>query len=908
MEDGVLSPATMLGAPSDSAMDLDFMDELFLEGCWLETREGSEFLNDQSFPTSSNSLFDSFLGWPNLDSNGLSSSIPSQNRNQEERQRPLSDEAQERDPFLPQSLPITDLVGPEAQTIEGSELSRRWWIGPNVNSGPSSSVVARLCMALGHIKDVIRDKDVLVQIWVPVHRGGKRVLTTNDLPFAVDPSSQKLAGYRDISVNFQFSAEKDCKELMGLPGRVFSGQVPEWTPDVNCFRSEEYPRLKHAQQCDVRGTIALPIFEQGSRNCLGVVEVVMTSPMLKYRPELESVCKALEAVNLESSEVLSAQNVNADNKYYRAALPEIQEVLRSACETHRLPLAQTWVPCIYQGKEGFRHSDENYNLCVSTVDEACYVADLHVQGFHEACSEHHLLKGQGLVGRAFMTNQPCFSDNITKFSNTDYPLSHPARMFGLHAAVAIRLRSIHTGSADFVLEFFLPRDCTDPEEQKNMLTSLSLIVQQCCQSLRVVSDEELEVESAFPSVTVSKVILPSGITQSGTACLTEIQESGSDVSLFTKEKPRETSNERVSKLSQNRDDSNTKQMVDRVEECSTMGEGSFSSMGVAKKGEKRRTKSEKTITLQVLQQYFSGSLKDAAKSIGVCSTTLKRICRQHGIKRWPSRKIKKVGHSLQKLQLVIDSVQGTSGAFQIDSFYTNFPKLASPNVAGISPFSTLNPSDNLKLSNVQSGDGISQAAPSKSSSSCSPSSSSSHCCSSQLQQQPSTWNTTGLEDLMARENSGDVVLKRVRSETMLNASTEDETKVLPRSSSHKCLTEHHETKNIPPVVKTNTRFSQEADFQRVKVTYGDDHTRFRIQKSCGFKDLQLEIGRRFKVEDMEQFSIKYLDDDSEWVLLTCDADLEECIEVYRFSQCNKIKLSLQLSRFHTNTFGANVPL
>ncbi|KAG5613606.1 hypothetical protein H5410_024887 [Solanum commersonii] len=909
MDEHVIPSNPLLTTPSDYLMDLDYMDGLFLEGCWLETTDGNEFL--QHSPGIFNAPFDSSFMWPttidanNVEFNGISSKDA-----QQEKQRPSLTEnlsinqCQEINYAKVQSFGenmnnamCTSSLS-ENHLVEAPELNKRWWIGPKA----SSSVMDRLIWALGYIRDCSRDKGILLQLWVPINRDGRRVLSTTNQPFLLDLNCPQLANYREVSVKYQFPANEDSKDIVGLPGRVFADKVPEWTPDVRFFRSEEYPRVEHAQQYDVRGTLAVPVFEQGSRNCLGVIEVVMTTQKIKYRSELESVCKALEAVDLSTSEVSTTQDAKVCDLSYQAALPEVLEVLKSACETHGLPLAQTWVPCIQQGKGGCRHSEENLIHCVSTEDSACYVADLRVQGFHDACSEHHLLKGQGVVGRAFNTNQPCFSADLTSYSKSEYPLSHYAKMFGLQAAVAIRLRSISTGSSDFVLEFFLPSDCRNPEDHRKMLTSLSIIIQNVCQTLRVVTDKELQEETVSMGEVANHTVEPhkehtetSQERTSWTSCDAEFQES-SVMSTFQDEK----SDEMLRKDS----------VEFRHRKNSAYEEGVSRNLG--KTGDRRRAKAEKTITLQVLQQYFAGSLKDAAKSIGVCPTTLKRICRQHGIKRWPSRKIKKVGHSLQKIQRVIDSVQGASGTLQIESFYSNFPELASPNASRMSPFANSKSNEHPTNLNTQQDGCITSANPDASkspSSSSSLSSSSSQCCSSGTKPkstQSHPLNVVGDEDLIVQEKSVDNAVKRVKSEPELHLSSEA-LKSIPRSQSHACVAENPKSEN--PLVKRSPSTSQE-EAPRVKVTHGEEKIRFRMQNSWRYNDLLREITRRFGIEDPSGLQLKYLDDDSEWVLLTCDADLEECIDVCMSSQIQMIKIILvQDSQHHYgSSFGSSSPI
>ncbi|KAL6650966.1 hypothetical protein ACP70R_009891 [Stipagrostis hirtigluma subsp. patula] len=800
----------------------------------------------------------------------------------------------------------SDELVPNDGPLQGSNVIPR--------SVAGNLLADKMLMALSLFRKSLSD-GVLAQVWMPIQHNGHVVLSTCEQPFLLD---QVLAGYREVSRHFVFSVKEESGRHLGLPGRVFISGVPEWTSSVLYYSQPEYLRMEHALRHDIRGSLAMPIYDPSKGSCCAVLELVTNKEKPDFDAEMDSVCNALQAVNLQTTIDRSNHKVYSENQ--KSAFTEILDVLRAICHAHMLPLALTWVPtsngidCGYavQNDNGIDSQSRKAILCIH--EPACYVNDAKMQGFLHACAERHLEKGQGIAGRALKSNLPFFSPDIKEYMIDDYPLAHHARKFGLHAAVAIRLRSTYTGNDDYILEFFLPVNCRGSGEQQMLLNNLSNTMQRICKSLRTVSEVEVDEVTACAAAmhkNTDESCVPSGHSESSSHDDQPITEAElNDLSLID-----------------NRGDVESEQ-------------AQSSSMRAA---EKKRSTSEKNISLDVLRKYFSGSLKDAARSLGVCPTTLKRICRQHGISRWPSRKINKVNRSLKKIQTVINSVHGVDRSLQYD------PATGSLVPAATLPDKMQFPAcDALPIPSAEKIVNEKQSPKSEQGIS-SPNGWQRESCQLPLagvhkreggEFHMLASNYSGMRNyasddanVMQHSNATQVPLCPasainhlhieksgfINSATSLRPSTESiEDQLMGKNSSSvqqadvDMVDDHGAKEHTHPSTSGMTdsssgSASSQPTFKRnpghahrdrsspaltVKATYNGDTVRFKFLPSMGWYHLLEEVARRFKLTT-GAFQLKYKDDEDEWVILANDSDLQECVDVLDSIGSRNVKLQVR---------------
>jgi hypothetical protein len=73
-------------------------------------------------------------------------------------------------------------------------------------------------------------------------------------------------------------------------------------------------------------------------------------------------------------------------------------------------------------------------------------------------------------------------------------------------------------------------------------------------------------------------------------------------------------------------------------------------------GKAQKSQILNSMTIMDLRPHFHLSLKEASEKLGICTTVLKRVCRNNSIEKWPFRKIRSLKTKLESLnQLLADS-------------------------------------------------------------------------------------------------------------------------------------------------------------------------------------------------------------------------------------------------------------
>ena len=430
----------------------------------------------------------------------------------------------------------------------------------------------------------------LVQMFVPKvdnSSGAVTLVTHRALARVSSMHDKKFWQYHKVSESFFFSLSPSSSEgLLGLPGRCFLYGRTEWTTSVCCYRPMEYPRLQCAIECQVNSTLVVPLFISNSVSeeiPFAVVEIVMDRQTMLPGTLFETVAAAIRSHGFYTCDTSSLGSPATMRKV-------VADTVDSLCESNSQALAHM---CRSLGMLLAQCwlPDSTGEFLIASGAPFC-MGDVMTLPYRQLSEQITLRRGQGPVGRAMEKGGIIWVDDVQNGSQVEWPLHHATALLGLHGMCACRVlvQKKDGEKTEAVLELYFPGNLKTPEQQ-----------QPCVDAIW---------NHLHGSSTVSMY---------GSAGDSENPGAGGQPI------PTDISN------------------LDPF--CGSLPDINAPNFGVA--GPAGDAKPPWGITLEMLQKHFSKHLKEAAKDLGVGSTTLKRICRHFGISRWPRRSLKSKQGRLQ---------------------------------------------------------------------------------------------------------------------------------------------------------------------------------------------------------------------------------------------------------------------
>ncbi|XP_047947243.1 protein NLP7-like [Salvia hispanica] len=453
----------------------------------------------------------------------------------------------------------------------------------------------------------------IVQFWAPKMVKNRCYLETSDQPYVVGYLAKGIALFRKQCTMYPYFVDNQARQNeLGPPGRVFRFGHPEISPDLFNYTGEEFPMRNFAMLCCNRGYMAFPIFDNegvGNHKVVGVLEFLGF-----YHSDLRIIGKLLEETKLCSTHMdfhpsfLANKSANIFSGREKA-LTEIQTTLSIINKIHpQFHMANVWVPpgdCLSSTINNMSCMElalsTKYNLKFMPTDSVHWI---HVQA------------RKGIIGMVLASeNKSCFCPNLSEFSIVDQPLSHYDMSDRRDVCFAICLQSSHTGNLLYVMEFFLCPGFATYKYIGSFLTLLLPMMERYLRSFKMACGKEIK-ETFVVEVIEFSYANKLDSSELESACLYPV--------IFKSVQYNHTKEEQQKEYHHTVEEQH-------AEECSVVASSS-------NKRDKEKRKNSLNLSVEILQPYFGKKLKDVAEELGVGRSTIKRACRELGIRRWPNRK------------------------------------------------------------------------------------------------------------------------------------------------------------------------------------------------------------------------------------------------------------------------------